>query len=78
MKFKNEKNVEEGQEARILTLTDKDGDVLTVRAYIDGKPQGIIAINDDGADDGHNVGMTREKAIKLAYTILNELEEYDF
>ena len=68
MKFKNDKNAEEGNEARILSLTDSAGDKLTMRAYVDGKPQFMIDVN-----DGEAVGMTRAKALKLALAIISEL-----
>ena len=43
MKFKNEKHVEEGQEARILTITDKDMDIMEARIFVDDRPQVIIS-----------------------------------
>jgi hypothetical protein len=72
MKFKNEKNTEDA--ARILTITDKDGDALTVRLYVDGKPQVVVDINDNGAFEVYSVALSRSKALKLAYAIIDELD----
>ena len=71
MKFKNEKNTVEGQEARIISITDKSGETLALRFYVDGKPQAIFSIYQDGAEFA--VAMTRDKAEKLARAIDVEL-----
>jgi hypothetical protein len=79
VKFKNEKDTAEGQEARILVLTDKKGTTLDVRAYVDGKPEMIFSINESGDDeDGWPcVGMSRNKALKLAWAIIKELTDWE-
>jgi len=73
MKFKNEKNAEEGEEARIISITDKAFDTMALRLYVKGKPQVVIDITDvDGVECGA-VSMTRDKALKFARAIVNEL-----
>jgi hypothetical protein len=73
MKFKNEKNAEEGEEARIISITDKAFETVALRLYVKGKPQVVIDITDGDGGACGAVSMTRDKALKFARAIVNEL-----
>jgi hypothetical protein len=70
MKFKNDKSIE-GELGRSLSLTDNEGDMLRITNFAEkGRYQVII-----GIDDKACVGLSRAKALKLAWAIIDELTE---
>jgi hypothetical protein len=65
MKFKNEKNTD----ARILSIRDKEYGTLDVRVFTNGKGYAVCLTTGDYT----TVGLSRAKALKLAWAIINEL-----
>jgi hypothetical protein len=74
MKFKNSN---ENAVRRDLRLIDKEGVTLEVTHYDDSEPYPVLfTINDnEGSDDVF--GLSRAKALKLAYAIISELDPID-
>ena len=74
MKFKKDKNSEDG--TRRIRLADRWTDTVRVDADPDGKTIWVITERAEGNGDGRTgplVMLSRAKALKLAWAIIDEL-----